>query len=349
VRAFDRKIAESTIPNMYVRIVINTLEEGGDSDTLQLLEQECPWITTSIQNNTDINAIQFIHLAQLLSEQSFNPNLGLEIGRNLPPHSHGLLGMLLISAPTLQIAMENLVEFYSICVPFVKASAEVEGHDFITKISSNIPVPEDAFQFLLDVMYGTFDELIRFFTGKNKNISSISLTATSQPNANYQQLLGTDVHLGQPEYRAVIPLKIAQLTSPLACQELYKEYVQKCLNRTISTGQRQTYTTKIKDIINKDIAYNWTLEGIAEQLCLSVSTLQRKLNNENICFREIMSTIKFSLAKNKLTTTIETIDDIAHSLGYSDASNFCAAFKRIEDISPSKYREKVKKGLQQNT
>jgi len=102
------------------------------------------------------------------------------------------------------------------------------------------------------------------------------------------------------------------------------------LNRTISTGQRQAYTTKIKDIVNKDIAYNWTLEGVAEQLSMSVSTLQRKLNNENICFREIMSNIKMNFAKNKLATTIDTIDDIAHNLGYSDASNFCAAFKRVE-------------------
>jgi len=185
VRPFDRKIAESTIPNMYIRIIINTLENTGDTDTLQLVEQECPWITPSIQNMHDINAIQFIHLAQLLSEQSFNPNLGLEIGRNLPPHSHGLLGMLLISAPTLQVAMENLVEFYSICVPFVKASADVEGHDFVTKITSNIPIPVDAFQFLLDIMYGTFDELIRFFTGKRKNVTSIALTSTAQPDANY--------------------------------------------------------------------------------------------------------------------------------------------------------------------
>ena len=37
MQAFDRKVAESVIPNIYVRVIINTLEESGDGNTLGIL------------------------------------------------------------------------------------------------------------------------------------------------------------------------------------------------------------------------------------------------------------------------------------------------------------------------
>ncbi len=342
--AFDKKIAESAIPSIYARMIIDTLEESGDVNTLMLLEEHCPWLSSSIENMTDINAARFIRLVEILSEQTYNANLGLEIGKKLPPNSHGLLGNLIVSAPTLQIALESILEFYAICVPYVKGSVDIEGQGLVVNVSCNILIPENVFRFLADMMFGTFDEMIRFFTGKSKNIASISLISEIPPRANYRQILGADLQLGQPEYQAVIPLQITQLTSPLACPELFREYALKCLNRTISSGQRHTFVNKIKEIINKDIAHNWTLEELSQQLNVSISTLQRKLQNEGSSYREIISTVKFNSAKNKLATTIESIDDIAHSLGYANTSNFYAAFKRRENTSPSKYREKAKQG-----
>ena len=87
---------------------------------------------------------------------------------------------------------------------------------------------------------------------------------------------------------------------------------------------------------------HWTQKAVSEHLNMSVSTLKRKLNDEGSNFRDIISTIKINIAKNKLSTTIESIASIAHNLGYSTTSNFMAAFKRKENLSPSQYREKAK-------
>ena len=339
----DRKVAESTIPSIYIRIIVETLKESGDINTLTLLNEQCPWLSESINNMTDANTIQFMRFTEILSKQTYNPNLGLEIGRKLPPHSHGLLGNLVLSAPTLQIAVESLAEVYSIIVPFLKGSANIEGHDFVIKITCNIPVATAAFQFLMDIMYGSYDKMIHFFSGHDRNITSISIMSDTPPLADYQQAVGAKLYLDQPDYKIVIPAETAYLVSPFACHELFKEYTLKCLNRTLSTGHRDIYTNKIKEHIKKDVGRNWTLDDVSTHFKVSISTLQRKLQSEGNSFRDIVATAKINAAKNKLATTIDSIVDIAHELGYSDTSNFCSAFKRKENISPNKYRERSKK------
>jgi len=342
-----RKVAESTIPGIYVRVIIGVLEENGDINTLTILDEQCPWLPKIIEDMADVNAIQFMRFTEILSKQTCNPNLGLEIGRRLPPHSHGVVGNLMLSAPTLQAGLESLPEFYTLVVPFLKGSVYVEGYDFVIKIACNIPVTGNAFQFLMDIMYGTYDKMIQFFSGHDKNISSISIMSDTPPQADYQQVLGAKLFVGKADYKINIPAETARLSSPFSCHELFKEYTVRCLNRTLLTGHRDVYTNKIKEHINNNIGHNWTLDDISQHFNVSISTLQRKLQSEGNNFRDIVSTEKIITAKNKLATTIESIVDIAHELGYSDTSNFCSAFKRKENISPNTYREMSKQALQQ--
>ena len=48
--------------------------------------------------------------------------------------------------------------------------------------------------------------------------------------------------------------------------------------------------------------------------------------------------IKIERAQILLTSTSDSILEIANLLGFCDQSNFCKAFKQITGISPSKYR-----------
>lgn len=82
-----------------------------------------------------------------------------------------------------------------------------------------------------------------------------------------------------------------------------------------------------------------TQEEVAKKMCMSVRTLQRRLLQQKIDYRQVVDQVKFSLAKTFLEEEIKPIDQIAHLVGFADQSSFTRAFKRWSNLTPGQYRK----------
>ncbi|BFM16183.1 AraC family transcriptional regulator [Maricurvus nonylphenolicus] len=80
-------------------------------------------------------------------------------------------------------------------------------------------------------------------------------------------------------------------------------------------------------------------QDIADALHLSVRQLQRKLAANDTSFAQLLQEIRHQLAKEYLADSTRSIVDISLSLGFSDQSNFSAAFRRWEGVSPTEFRQ----------
>lgn len=56
--------------------------------------------------------------------------------------------------------------------------------------------------------------------------------------------------------------------------------------------------------------------------------------------------VRIEAAKNKLETTLESIDEITRQVGYEDSSAFRRLFKRHTNLSPREYRDKFSRTLE---
>lgn len=83
-----------------------------------------------------------------------------------------------------------------------------------------------------------------------------------------------------------------------------------------------------------------TLEMIASKLNMSARTLQRRLADYDVTFKEILEHTRSQLAMNYLKASDLSIEDITIQLGYSEPSVFQRAFKRWTGDSPLKYRQR---------
>ena len=71
---------------------------------------------------------------------------------------------------------------------------------------------------------------------------------------------------------------------------------------------------------------------------MSSRTLKRRLQQRGTSFQDLLDLVRMGQAKRLLFETSQSIDAIASTLGYSDASNFSRAFKRKEGVTPAVYR-----------
>jgi AraC-like DNA-binding protein len=149
------------------------------------------------------------------------------------------------------------------------------------------------------------------------------------------------------------------------CKLLYDEYLQEVPNYAIlkqmlsliftmidaqkANQQTVTQNTTFKNflsILEENYQRPLGVEFYAEKLFMTVRNLNR------ICqatleqsVSEIIETRKLIEAKNQLLTTKKTIAEIGYDLGYNEKSYFTNVFKKKSGITPTEFREEMKKLL----
>ena len=85
-----------------------------------------------------------------------------------------------------------------------------------------------------------------------------------------------------------------------------------------------------------------TIDKTAHLLGLSPRTLQRRLGDAGISYREVVQTCRFEQACLLLTDSTLGVSEIASTLGYADPSSFSRFFLRLSGTSPRAYRARTR-------
>ncbi|WP_394495844.1 helix-turn-helix transcriptional regulator [Shewanella sp. ENK2] len=79
----------------------------------------------------------------------------------------------------------------------------------------------------------------------------------------------------------------------------------------------------------------------ADLLGLSVRTLQRRLSEEGMSYRQMVDDIYFQQAKTMLADSHIAVTQVSATLGYADVAHFSRAFKRMSGMSPRAFRNSL--------
>jgi AraC-like DNA-binding protein len=80
-------------------------------------------------------------------------------------------------------------------------------------------------------------------------------------------------------------------------------------------------------------------EKVAEQLNMSLRSLQRRLNEVGTTFRTLIERVRKDLAATYVSDLEIELVEVAFLLGFSDQSAFSRAFKRWTGYSPCEVRK----------
>ncbi|MCG6903420.1 MAG: AraC family transcriptional regulator [Rhodobacter sp.] len=115
------------------------------------------------------------------------------------------------------------------------------------------------------------------------------------------------------------------------------------IERYLSTA-RQEVIGKFSDAVRQEITRqmqlgNCTLDNVAKSVRVEPRSLQRRLNEENLSFRDLVDEWRKARAALLLRQTRLPLSEISLALGYSDQSIFSRAFQRWHGIRPLAYRK----------
>ncbi|WP_375753614.1 helix-turn-helix transcriptional regulator [Vibrio sp. HN007] len=119
---------------------------------------------------------------------------------------------------------------------------------------------------------------------------------------------------------------------------------KKELNERAPAGQKDFY--RIKNYIDEHFAERPTTSEIASALNKSVKQINRLAKDNASCStKELLDERVLTEAKRLLAYSQLSIVEVAHELGFNEATNMTKFFKRHTAISPKEFRQLCKVGL----
>jgi AraC-like DNA-binding protein len=84
-----------------------------------------------------------------------------------------------------------------------------------------------------------------------------------------------------------------------------------------------------------------SLCAVADELNLSVRTLQRRLAAAGWTYRDLVDDVRFAVARQRMARPDAPLKAVAVELGFSEQASFTRAFRRWIGFTPGEYRRQT--------
>ncbi|OAN17740.1 hypothetical protein A3K86_02130 [Photobacterium jeanii] len=165
------------------------------------------------------------------------------------------------------------------------------------------------------------------------NVSQMYFQYNDEFDPEFDSLL--EIQNGTNQHKDTISHALSQTI-------IYKIVSKYASHLLTCTHDEQCIVKLISEIITNDLTKKWKLAEIATVLNMSVSTLQRKLNDEDVDFTKLLIDLKLSKARDFLTYSSIPITQVANKSGFENLAYFSNSFKKHFKMTPTHFRRSVK-------
>jgi AraC-like DNA-binding protein len=346
ILAFDKSFLETKLSILYLKIFINKLNDLGEGDTVDKLHDAYPWLQDALDSQQEIKVITYIRISNFI-KNSAPPEIGLMLGSNIPISGMGMVSDIVMSTPMLKMGLDKILTYFYEDLKAVHVFTRSTPTLYKIYFNMDVPISDDTFRFFMDIVLSAANQAASFFTQSKENFSYVCLRAESLPydKVLIERQMNCPVRLGCVDNYIAMPLAIAELPSPISSIEMFERACKSATENSQIIKNSNTLVGQAEAAIRKTPDKPWVLDDMAAIFNMSVSTFRRKLKQQNTSFKLLLSDVRFDLAKERLVKHDDRVDDIAQLLGFSDASNFSASFKRWSGFTPSEYRKIKREAL----
>lgn len=281
-----------------------------------------------------------IQLWGTLVEESGDPCIGLKVADFWHPTSLHALGFAWLASSTLKEAFERIVRYnqfitqnqmyefdetashfrftiYESVEPFVFPQEFYDaGMSYVKTLCDEAYGPE--FSFLRVDMRRPEPGCVDMFRGRFK----APIVFGADTNTLY---LSKEVALKE------LPTANADLAR--VNEEIVAAYLEQIEQGTVS---KQVRTRLVEQLPSGNVSQ----ESIAASLYMSTRTLQRKLQEEDTSYKELLTETRHELAMRYMSASNSQVSEVAYLLGFSEVGNFTRAFKRWTGMAPTEFRSR---------
>jgi AraC-like DNA-binding protein len=292
--------------------------------------------------DTLVSLEQLLAACRIATRLSSDPTLPFRIGSSVHISTYGMYGYAILCGTDFRKTFEFCVKYHVLAAPLVNISyVERDGMCCwtIDPLLHRL-MDERLYRFVVEMQMGVHISLQRDIMGPAFAPSEVALTYSRSEDFHLtEELLGCKIRFNQPANQLAFNAKWLDEPANLGNRTTYAAVVAMCDELLADLKYRSGVAGTVRAYLLQDLANRPTLAVIAERLGSTTRTLRRQLDHQGTSFRELLDELRSQVAMKYLRDTIMTSEDIAVSLGFSDAANFRHAFRRWTGKTPSEFRQ----------
>lgn len=313
----------------------------GDKAVAKVFSEDAPPLDHINRRGTYILQQDLLLILEKTSRHLGVSNVGLVYGSDLRMERWGKYGEFVTSGYNLQEGLTRVIAAQKYHSSHDEFSFEVSGTEFtfihrspLRDLIGYKHFSPGAVLAILNVFW--------HYLGFDWRPSRIELDIPSPKCASeFEQLLGCTVVFGRSEIRIVASIEDLLSTTPV--KRNIRPVSLSDVRRSLRLQAPKDFPSVVAELLRAELGViedHPSLESVASRLRIGPRTLQRRLVDEGLSFRDLLNDVRTERARELLTETEAPVIDIAVELGYSSATHFTRAFRRSTGHTPSDLRRK---------
>ncbi|WP_343314924.1 AraC family transcriptional regulator ligand-binding domain-containing protein [Brucella sp. BE17] len=287
---------------------------------------------------------QYLTACSNVIRYSRDLRLPIRVGKSLHLSSYGLYGFALMCSPTVRSGFEFAVKYHGLATPVFQIAWEIrEGHfvwTFPDEHRRAYTRPQRTFLMIQQLAQHVTH--VKDIAHADRKPIRINVTLdTVELKSLLEQEFGCPVVFSAERTEITYEMSILDDRPPLTNPVTHAMLLEFCETLIGPVPEKCGLAGQVSRIFMESAAKFPSMEAVADSLAMSPRTLRRRLMEEDTSYSALLDQVRNKLAQRCLKANTFTVDDIAELLGFSDAANFRASFKRWNGLTPSDYRARL--------
>jgi len=268
------------------------------------------------------------------------------VAEALPKGSYGIAEYIFRSQPSLLDSLQAIVRYSGLLSEVSQLGLRTDGADVVFEavhVDPELRGP-NLHRTLYQTLLSGIMHIAREIT--TPDLAPYRITLPFEPpasdNSKYRAVFGCS-----PEFEAsqtspaALYFEASALASvPRAADPNLSSILQSHADELLSRAtNHDEFVNQVRRVLLQQLhGRDSSLHAIARLLSTSNRSLQRRLADSGYTFKTLLDETRYELARQYLSDSKISIDEISFLLGYSDNSAFVKAFKRWGEVTPGEYR-----------
>jgi len=291
--------------------------------------------------NVRIPTTKLQTLVKLSLEATGDAGFGLTAAEQFQPAFLQGLGFAWLASDTLHDALNRLVRYFRFINPFFKANVDESENTLDLVFLGPESWPNYVYE-QADTGMGVFLRMCQITVGEHiVPVRVVMQRPAPRCPDRFNAFFEAPIEYGAHDNRLCFDLHMANQHLATSNPELARINDQAVINY-LARFDRSNITMKVRSRIIEQLPSGTARqESIAEELHLSLRSLQRKLKDEEITFKELLEDTRRDLAMQYIREARRPLGEISYLLGFSEHSSFTRAFRRWTGHSPAQFRDAI--------
>ncbi len=270
-----------------------------------------------------------------------DPALIVRLARHAQPYQLGLMGFLSMSCETLGEAAAALPHYADLIDDAYKVHWDIAADQgVLTWHNRSSPPGEDMLLLNMTLCVA----LMRQLTGRHDLRFELLLTREAPAHPCEEQALASLLHgpvrFGQAANQLRFPSHYSEVRGLGADRKVHAALREQAdASLTTLRAPTHAFIDRLQALLEQRLAQGAVpLQDAARALDLAPRTLQHRLTQYGLTYRQLLNSVRCRQAERHLSAPRRSLSEVASMLGFADQSSFQHAFKRWKGASPGSYR-----------